>query len=72
MKNRSCFDRAESLLEGKSYLLRLSPTRKRIPLFCQVKFISFTSCPAVVVVQDTRLRQIRCGRDNLYRFPQQE
>jgi len=55
-----------SLQEGKGYFLRLNPDQAPVPLFARVTFIGYTSCPAVVVVQDGRLERFRCSREDLF------
>jgi hypothetical protein len=59
----------ESLKEGKSYLLRSRNFIKNggsILILSQVTFISFTSYPAIVVVQDARGEYIRCNRSDIF------
>jgi hypothetical protein len=59
----------ESLEEGKSYLLRSRNFTKNggsILILSQVTFTSFTSCPAIVVVQDARGEWLRCSREDLF------
>jgi hypothetical protein len=61
----------ESLEEGKSYLLRsryLTQNGGSILILTQVIFIGFTSCPAIVVVQDARKEWLRCSREDLFSF----
>ena len=61
----------ESLEEGKSYLLRsrnFSKNGGSILILTQVTFISFTSCPAIVVVQDGWKEWFRCSREDLFMF----
>ena len=61
----------ESLEEGKSYLLRSRNFTKNggcILILNQVTFIGFTSCPAIVVVQDARGEWLRCSRGDLFCF----
>jgi hypothetical protein len=63
----------KSLEEGKSYLLRSRNFTKNggsILILSQVIFIGFTSCPAIVVVQDARTEWLRCSRDDLSKFNQ--
>jgi hypothetical protein len=55
-----------SLRIGKRYFLRLSLPRAGIPVFTQVTLVAFTSCPAVVIVQDDRRQQQRCNRADLF------
>ena len=66
MKELSCFERPANLEEGKAYLLRLSPNGEHIPLFTQVSFLGYTSCPAVVMVQDARRAHLRYNLDDLF------
>ena len=59
----------ESLEEGKSYLLRSRNFTKNggcILILTQVTFIGFTSCPATVVVQDSRGEYMRCNRSDIF------
>jgi hypothetical protein len=58
--------RAESLLEGEGYFFRLRGNNKRTEEYVRVTFISYTTCPAIVVVQDGGKERIRCCRMDLY------
>ena len=63
----------ESLEKGKSYLLRsrnLTQNGGCMLILTQVTFIGFTSCPAIVVVQNSRREWLRCSREDLFRFNQ--
>jgi hypothetical protein len=63
----------ESLEVGKIYLLRsrnLTKNGGSILILTQVTFIGFTSCPAIVVVQDARKEWLRCNRDDLFSINQ--
>jgi len=71
MGNTNLLISPESLEEGKSYLLRSRNFTKNggsILILSQVTFISFTSCPAIVVIQDARKERMRCRRDDLFKF----
>ena len=59
-----------SLQEGKSYYLRLSRKGERIPVLTQVTFYEYTSCPAIVIVQDGRKEWLRCSREDLFSYNQ--
>jgi hypothetical protein len=52
------------LQENQSYFMKVSDEKDSIPIFTQVKFIRFTTCPAVVVVQDGRYGSF--PRENLF------
>ncbi len=59
----------ESIEEGKSYLLRsrnLIQNGGCMLILAQVTFIGYTSCSAIVVVQDARKEWLRCSRDDLF------
>jgi len=57
-----------SLQEGKSYYLKLSRNNESIPVFTEVTFVGYTSCPVIVIVQDARKDAIRCSREDLFGF----
>lgn len=60
------FSRAEILEKDKDYLLRIPPYNQNIPVFIQVRLVGFSTCPAIVVVQDGRKRRFPCDRTTLY------
>jgi len=55
-----------SLAVNQRYLLRIARGIESIPVFTPVTFIGFTTCPAVVVVQDARNSRFPCSRENLF------
>jgi hypothetical protein len=66
MDKPGIFEQPASLKEGETYLLRISGHNGNIPVFRQVKFLSHTACPAVVIVQDARFGIHPCSRDDLF------
>ena len=66
MNWRQYFIQPKTLEERKLYLLRLSPYCQDKPEFMQVRFVSYTACPAVVVVEDGTQVRFTCERSNLY------
>ena len=68
MKQHSCFARADTLVVGKCYMLRLPPYPKLMPVFTLVCFVGHTACPATVIVQDARSNRFPCERGTLYRL----
>jgi hypothetical protein len=70
MNNYNFLEIPESLQEGKSYFLRLNKKGDCIPVLTQVTFFGYTSCPAVVIVQDARKEWLRCSREDLFSFNQ--
>jgi len=73
MGNTNLLISPESLEEGKSYLLRsrnMTQNGGCILILSQVTFVGFTSCPAIVVVQDARNEWLRCSREDLFSFNQ--
>jgi len=66
MYDLSSLARPISLQEGKHYFLRLNNKGEGIPVLTQVTFLGHTSCPAVVIVQDTRREWLRCSREDLF------
>ena len=59
------FIRAGSLLDSEEYLCRTSLSLDDIYAYTTVTFVSYTSCHAIVVVQDMNLGRIRCDRMDL-------
>ncbi len=66
MSIQSVFERPVALQENQTYFLKISGVNGDIPLFTQVKFTSYTVCPAVVIVQDKRYGYFPCSKDNLF------
>jgi len=66
MSKPGVFERPATLQESQTYFLKISGENGDIPLFTQVKFTSYTACPAVVIVQDTRYGSFPCSRDDLF------
>ena len=66
MNNHNVLEVPESLQEGKSYFLRINKRGDSIPVLTQATFFGYTSCPAVVIVQDARNEWLRCNREDLY------
>jgi hypothetical protein len=58
------------LQEGKLYFLRLNKKGDGIPVLIHVTFFGYTSCPAVVIIQDARKEWLRCSREDLFSFNQ--
>jgi hypothetical protein len=58
--------RPAALLENKHYFLKLPEGNWSIPRFIQVTFVGYTTCPAVVIVQDGKMRHIKCKREDLF------
>lgn len=58
--------RAGSLQSGEEYMCQLSPYSDGSGEFTPVTFISYTSCPAFVLVQDVKMGRFRCNRMDLY------
>jgi hypothetical protein len=56
----------DSFDESKSYFLRISARDPNTPRLVKVSFIGYTTCPAVVVVQDEHSRRFPCERAALY------
>lgn len=55
----------ESLLEGEHYIYREGPQSDK-PASSIVKFVAYTSCPAIVVVSVGSGQKVRCPRDLLF------
>ena len=66
MEAWNSFEKPVDLQEGRSYFLRLSQKEKGIPVITQVTFFGYTTCPAVVIVQDARKEWLRCSREDLF------
>jgi hypothetical protein len=66
MQESNCLERPASLQEGKHYYLRLNKQGDGFPVFAQVTLYGYTSCPAVVIVQDGGKGWLRCGRSDLF------
>ena len=70
MNSKNFLDTPESLLEGETYFLRVNRRNDAIPVLTQVIFIGYTSCPAIVIVQDAMKEWLRCSREDLFSFNQ--
>ena len=68
MEAWNSLEKPGSLQEGKSYFLRVKKIYDGIPILTQVTFIRYTSCPAVVIVQDARKEWLKCSREDLFSF----
>lgn len=62
----SMFERPVTLQENQMYFLKISGENGNIPIFRQVKFMSYIACPAVVIVQDPRYGSFPCNREDLF------
>jgi len=69
MNELSELQRVDTLQEGKSYFLRLTKRPDGVSVYTQVKFVGYTSCPAIIIVQDTRKIGLRCSREDLFHTP---
>lgn len=58
--------RPQTLEQGQYYLHRENPIRNMPHSTAVVLFMSYTACPACVVVQDESGKKIRCPRDDLF------
>jgi hypothetical protein len=69
MKSRSetnhSLARPATLKEGERYWLRLPAKKQGMFKLQPVRFISYTSCPAVVIIADKAGRLIRSARDDI-------
>ena len=66
MNDLNELEKVNTFQEGKNYFLKLPRKNVGIPIFTQVTFIGYTSCPAVVIVQDARKEWFRCSREDLF------
>jgi hypothetical protein len=66
MDTKNTFQQPAVLEEGKGYLLRLAQRDNGVPILIEVTFVEYTSCPAVVIVQDARQERMRCSRGDLF------
>jgi len=66
MQESNCLERPAALQEGKLYFLRLYKQSDGFPVLTQVTFFGYTTCPAVVIVQDGDKKWLKCGRDDLF------
>ncbi len=55
-----------TLIEGNQYFLKVSEIGEKIPVFTQIIFICYASCPAVVIVKDDQKRLFPCERKNIF------
>jgi hypothetical protein len=58
--------RPHTLEEGKQYLLVENQDGNNDIFLTTVKFVSYTACPAIVIITDGAGRRIRCLRDDLF------
>lgn len=58
--------RAGSLVFSEKYLCRISPGSDGNREYTTVAFVGYTTCPAIVVVQDSNMVRFRCDRMNLF------
>jgi hypothetical protein len=61
--------RPVTLEEGKQYWLKCPAKKQGKYDFLPVRFIGYTSCPAVVVIADKAGRTIRSSRDDILSQP---
>ncbi len=65
MDTLAYLDQPAKLIERQRYYLKLSKEDGAIPIFTPVTFIGYTTCPAVIVVEDGRNCRFPCERSNL-------
>ena len=65
MISQNSLTRPNTLIEGQVYLLFEKNGSNEEVTYTQVTFVAYTSCPAVVIVQDRDGKNKRCVRDSL-------
>ena len=62
--------RPDTLIKGHTYLLRVSGNNGSAATYSPVEFISYDTCPAMVIVRNTTGQRFRCPREDLRRLPE--